>query len=136
MEVLLQNNLDLPKIREEDGCFRSAFKREKCLKKISSGLKEFKKYLVAVERTFATEGELSVSLQRKTEYLAVMVKLQMKNPSSVPVTDEEAFTNYFLPKNPWLKKVVTRLILRDFTLFIEKTIRAIRFLSTRRNLDI
>ncbi|XP_030060591.1 interleukin-6 [Microcaecilia unicolor] len=137
MEVFVQNSLDLPKIRAEDGCFRSGFKQEKCLKKISSGLAEFQIYLLVVENTFSTEGKLAESLRHKTRHLADVVKL-MINPSAVPVTqtDKLELMKGLLSNDPWLQKVSTRLILRDFTLFIEKTIRAIRFLITKRNLEV
>ncbi|XP_029442922.1 interleukin-6 [Rhinatrema bivittatum] len=135
MEVLLQNNLDLPKITAENGCFKSGFKRDKCLQKISSGLVEFQPYLLVVENTFTTEGKLVQSLCHKTKHLAAIVKLMMKNPNAVPIADKQ---QTLLPKlqtdDTWMQRVSTRLILRDFTLFIEKTIRAIRFLSTKGSL--
>uniref|UniRef100_A0A8C4YIH1 Interleukin-6 n=1 Tax=Gopherus evgoodei TaxID=1825980 RepID=A0A8C4YIH1_9SAUR len=121
MEMLAQNNLNLPKITEEDGCLLSGFNEEKCLRGISSGLFAFQTYLEYVRETFISE------------------KQKMKNPDAVIVPDPATQSTLFekLKSNKkWIEKISTHLILRDFTSFMEKTVRAVRYLKNTRNLSV
>uniref|UniRef100_A0A8C0QRP0 Interleukin-6 n=1 Tax=Chelonoidis abingdonii TaxID=106734 RepID=A0A8C0QRP0_CHEAB len=139
MEMLAQNNLNLPKITEEDGCLLSGFNEEKCLRGISSGLFTFQTYLEYVRETFISEKQKVESIYYGTKHLANTVRQMMKNPDAVIVPDPATQSTLFekLKSNKkWIEKISTHLILRDFTSFMEKTVRAVRYLKNTRNLSV
>uniref|UniRef100_A0A8C4YH31 Interleukin-6 n=1 Tax=Gopherus evgoodei TaxID=1825980 RepID=A0A8C4YH31_9SAUR len=139
MEMLAQNNLNLPKITEEDGCLLSGFNEEKCLRGISSGLFAFQTYLEYVRETFISEKQKVESICYGTKHLANTMRQMMKNPDAVIVPDPATQSTLFekLKSNKkWIEKISTHLILRDFTSFMEKTVRAVRYLKNTRNLSV
>ncbi|XP_067417764.1 interleukin-6 [Emydura macquarii macquarii] len=139
MEMLAQNNLHLPKITEEDGCLLSGFNEEKCLRRISSGLFTFQTYLEYVHETFISEKQKVQSICYGTKHLANTVRQMMKNPDAVitpdPPTQNTLFAKLKTDKK-WIEKITIHLILRDFTSFMEKTVRAVRYLKNTRNLSV
>ncbi|XP_053873608.1 interleukin-6 [Malaclemys terrapin pileata] len=139
MEMLAQNNLNLPKITEEDGCLLSGFNEEKCLSGISSGLFTFQTYLEYVQETFISEKQKVESICYGTKHLANTVRQMVKNPDAVIMPDPATQSTLFakLKSNKkWIEKISTHLILRDFTSFMEKTVRAVRYLKNSRNLSV
>eukprot|EP00079_Xenopus_tropicalis_P036575 XP_017950346.1 PREDICTED: interleukin-6 [Xenopus tropicalis] len=74
LEMLAENNLQLPKISTEDRCFSLGFQKDKCLNKIHRDLSIFKIYLVHVKETFISEKNTVESLQYKTQILAGAIK--------------------------------------------------------------
>ncbi|NWI13957.1 IL6 protein, partial [Crypturellus soui] len=157
MEMLVQNNLNLPKVTEEDGCFLSGFnearartppprdgpalppKRDKCLRKLSSGLFAFHTYLEYVQETFASERQQVESLCYSTKHLASTLRHMVIDPDEVVVLDS-ASKKSLLAKlksdKTWIEKITTHLILRDFTSFMEKTVRAVRYLKNTRSVSV
>ncbi|XP_069504436.1 interleukin-6 [Ambystoma mexicanum] len=135
MESLLENNLNLPKINREDGCFKQGFRKEKCLRKITNSLLGFETYLSYVEETMGIESKKVESIKYKTKHLTELLLALMRKPNAegvtpgTPGTPENRQTRP-QAKDTWTQKVTARLILRDFILFIQKTVRAVRFLST------
>uniref|UniRef100_A0A8D2KBS1 Interleukin-6 n=1 Tax=Urocitellus parryii TaxID=9999 RepID=A0A8D2KBS1_UROPR len=47
-----ENNLNLPKMTEKDGCFQTGYNRDNCLVRITSGLLEFQVYLRYIRNKF------------------------------------------------------------------------------------
>uniref|UniRef100_K7FSQ0 Interleukin-6 n=1 Tax=Pelodiscus sinensis TaxID=13735 RepID=K7FSQ0_PELSI len=139
MEMLAQNDLNLPKITEEDGCLLSGFNEEKCLSGISSGLFTFQTYLEYVQETLITEKQKVESICYGTKHLANTVRQMVKNPGAVimpdPATQNTLFAKLKSNKK-WIEKITTHLILRDFTSFMEKTVRAVRYLKNTRSLSV
>ncbi|XP_054017370.1 interleukin-6 [Dryobates pubescens] len=131
MEMLLRNDLNLPKVTEEDGCLLTGFDEDKCLRKISSGLYTFQTYLEYIKETFASEKQNVESLCYSTEHLAHTIRQMVTNPDEVMIPDpatRESLRAKLRTSKSWIEKITTHLILRDFTSFMEKTVRAVRYL--------
>ncbi|OPJ81924.1 interleukin-6 [Patagioenas fasciata monilis] len=139
MEMLVQNHLNLPKVTEEDGCLFAGFDEDKCLRKISSGLYTFQTYLEYVKETFISEKQSVDLLCYSTEHLARTIRQMVINPDEViipdPATQESLRAKLKSNKN-WIEKITTHLILRDFTSFMEKTVRAVRYLKNTRSFSV
>ncbi|KAM8810883.1 interleukin-6 [Eudromia elegans] len=139
MEMLVQNNLNLPRVTEEDGCLLAGFNEDKCLRKLSSGLFAFHTYLEYVRETFASERQQVESLCYSTKHLASTLRQMVVDPDEVVVLDS-ASKKSLLAKlksdKTWIEKITTHLILRDFTSFMEKTVRAVRYLKNTRSVSV
>ncbi|NXF48407.1 IL6 protein, partial [Oceanites oceanicus] len=140
MEMLVQNNLNLPKVTEEDGDLLTFLSfQDKCLRKISSGLYSFQTYLEYVRETFTSEKQNVESLCYTTEHLARTIKQMVINPEEVIIPDsatQESLRAKLKSDKTWIEKITTHLILRDFTSFMEKTVRAVRYLKNTRSFSV
>uniref|UniRef100_A0A663MJT5 Interleukin-6 n=2 Tax=Athene cunicularia TaxID=194338 RepID=A0A663MJT5_ATHCN len=139
MEMLVQNNLNLPKVTEEDGCMLAGFDEDKCLKKISSGLYTFQTYLEYIQETFTSEKQNVESLCYSTEHLAHTIRQMVINPDEVTIPDsatQQSLRTKLKSDKTWIEKITTHLILRDFTSFMEKTVRAVRYLKNTRSFSV
>ncbi|XP_072710251.1 interleukin-6 isoform X1 [Ciconia boyciana] len=139
IEMLVQNNLNLPKVTEEDGCLLAGFDEDKCLKKISSGLYTFQTYLGYIQETFSSEKQNIESLYYSTEHLARTIRQMVINPDEVIIPDsatQESLRAKLKSDKTWIEKITTHLILRDFTSFMEKTVRAVRYLKNTRSFSV
>nr|AEB26769.1 interleukin-6 [Anser anser] len=139
MEMLVQNNLNLPKVTEEDGCLLAGFDEEKCLKKLFSGLFTFQTYLEYVQETFTSEKQKVESLCYSTKHLATTIRQMVINPDEVVIPDsatQKSLLTKLKSDKTWIEKITTHLILRDFTSFMEKTVRAVRYLKNTRSFSV
>ncbi|KAE8596452.1 hypothetical protein XENTR_v10016113 [Xenopus tropicalis] len=132
LEMLAENNLQLPKISTEDRCFSLGFQKDKCLNKIHRDLSIFKIYLVHVKETFISEKNTVESLQYKTQILAGAIKKMMKRTETE--SDDKGTNIQVLQalksENLWRQRVTNRLILQAFIECIQKTARAVRYIGT------
>ncbi|NXS08608.1 IL6 protein, partial [Neodrepanis coruscans] len=137
MEMLLQNNLNLPKVTEADGDFLPFLSfQDKCLRKISSGLYTFQTYLKYVQETFISENQNVELISHSTEHLARTIRQMVINPEEVIIPDaatQESLRTKLRSSKTWIEKITTHLILRHFTSFMEKTVRAVRYLKNTRS---
>ncbi|NXQ38444.1 IL6 protein, partial [Catharus fuscescens] len=140
MEMLLRNNLNLPKVTEEDGDFLTFLSfQDKCLRKISSGLYTFQTYLKYIQETFTSEKQNVQSLCHSTELLAGTIRQMVINPEEVIIPDaatQESLHTKLKSIKAWTEKITIHLILRDFTSFMEKTVRAVRYLKNTRSFSV
>ncbi|NXS18840.1 IL6 protein, partial [Mystacornis crossleyi] len=140
MEMLLRNNLNLPKVTEEDGDFLTFLSfQDKCLRKISSGLYAFQTYLKYVQETFTSESQNVESLSYSTEYLARTIRQMVLNPEEVIIPDaaaRESLHTELKSTKDWAEKITIHRILRDFTSFMEKTVRAVRYVKNTRSFSV
>ncbi|NXR85885.1 IL6 protein, partial [Hypocryptadius cinnamomeus] len=140
MEMLLHNNLNLPKVTEEDGfCLLKRTGEDKCLRKISSGLYTFQTYLKYIQETFISENQNVESLSYSTEHLARTIRQMVINPEEVIIPDaatQESLRTKLKSTKAWTEKITIHLILRDFTSFMEKTVRAVRYLKNTRSFSV
>ncbi|NWR97105.1 IL6 protein, partial [Motacilla alba] len=140
MEMLLHNNLNLPKVTEEDGfCRLKRTVEDKCLRKISSGLYTFHTYLKYIQETFISENQNVESLSSSTEHLARTIRQMVINPEEVIIPDaatQESLHTQLKSTTDWTEKITIHLILRDFTSFMEKTVRAVRYLKNTRSFSV
>ncbi|KAM3821030.1 interleukin-6 [Vipera latastei] len=127
LEIMAQNNLNLPKIIKEDGCYQPGFQKENCLRKLSGGLYAFRIFLEYIEET----TQRSVSLSTGTQHLAETLKSMMNNPESVSIPSpdtQKTLAAQLREQRAWNMIVIKHFILQDFTLFMETTSRVIRLL--------
>ncbi|NXK65010.1 IL6 protein, partial [Sylvietta virens] len=140
MEMLLHNNLNLPKVTEEDGDFLTFLSfQDKCLRKISSGLYTFQTYLKYIQETFISENQNVESLSFTTEHLARTLRQMVISPEEVIIPDaatQESLHTKLRSTKAWTEKITIHLILRDFTSFMEKTVRAVRYLKNTRSFSV
>ncbi|NXO88878.1 IL6 protein, partial [Certhia brachydactyla] len=140
MEMLLHNNLNLPKVTEEDSDFLTFLSfQDKCLRKISSGLYTFQTYLKYLQETFISENQNVESLSYSTEHLAHTIRQMVINPEEVVIPDaatQESLHTKLKSTKAWTEKITIHLILRDFTSFMEKTVRAVRYLKNTRSFSV
>ncbi|XP_065522380.1 interleukin-6 [Lathamus discolor] len=139
MEMLIHNNLNLPKVTEEDGCLLTGFSEDKCLRRISSGLYTFQTYLQFIQETFTSEKQNIESLCYTTEHLAHTIKQMVINPDEIIIPDsatQASLRAKLKSGKTWIEKITTHLILRDFTSFMEKTVRAVRYLKNTRSFSV
>ncbi|NXR23147.1 IL6 protein, partial [Cinclus mexicanus] len=140
MEMLLRNNLNLPKVTEKDGDFLLFLSfQDKCLRKISSGLYAFQTYLRYIQETFISENQNVESLSYSTEHLARTIRKMVINPEEVIIPDaatQESLHRKLKSTKAWTEKITIHLILRDFTSFMEKTVRAVRYLKNTRSFSV
>ncbi|NXQ64407.1 IL6 protein, partial [Anthoscopus minutus] len=140
MEMVLHNNLNLPKVTEEDGfCLLKRTVEDKCLKKISSGLYTFQTYLKYIQETFISENQNVESLSYSTEHLARTIRHMVINPEEVIIPDaatQESLHTKLKSTKAWTEKITIHLIVRDFTSFMEKTVRAVRYLKNTRSFSV
>ncbi|NXQ83948.1 IL6 protein, partial [Nyctibius grandis] len=140
MEMLVQNNLNLPKVTEEDGDLPTFLSfQDKCLRKIASGLYTFQTYLEYVQETFTSDKQNVESLCYSTEHLARTIKQMVINPDEVIIPDsatQASLRAKLKSGKTWIEKITIQLILRDFTSFMEKTVRAVRYLKNTRSFSV
>ncbi|KAF5927762.1 hypothetical protein HPG69_000668 [Diceros bicornis minor] len=131
-EILAENNLNLPKMAEKDGCFQSGFNQETCLKKITTGLSEFQIYLKYLQNQFKSENENAKTIQISTNALVKMLKQKIKNPDEVTSPDPTENTSLLeklQSQNEWLKNTTIHLILRSLEDFLQFSLRAVRIMQ-------
>ncbi|NXE13032.1 IL6 protein, partial [Lophotis ruficrista] len=137
MEMLVQNNLNLPKLTEADGDHLTFLSfQDKCLTRISSGLYKFQTYLEYIQETFTSEKQNVESLFYGTRHLAHTLRQMVINPDAVIIPDlatQESILTKLRSSKTWIEKITIHLILRDYTSFMEKTVRAIRYLKNTRS---
>ncbi|NXO28782.1 IL6 protein, partial [Cisticola juncidis] len=140
MEMLLHNNLNLPRVTEEDGDFLIFLSfQDQCLRKISSGLYTFQTYLKYIQETFISENQNVELLYFSTEHLARTLRQMVINPEEVIIPDaatQESLHTKLKSSEDWTKKITIHLILRGFTSFMEKTVRAVRYLKNTRSFSV
>ncbi|KFP15842.1 Interleukin-6, partial [Egretta garzetta] len=113
--------------------------QDKCLRKISSGLYTFQTYLEYVQETFTSEKQSIKSLCYSTEHLARTIRQMVINPNEVIIPDsatQESLRAKLKSDKTWIEKITIHLILRDFTSFMEKTVRAVRYLKNTRSFSV
>ncbi|KAM8770476.1 interleukin-6 [Rhynchonycteris naso] len=127
-EALTENNLNLPKLEQKDGCFHTGFNQETCLIRLTSGLLEYQVYLKYLEDTYKEDAK---TLQAGTRALLEYLKQRMHNP--VKISSPDPTTNAILlekmkMQNGWKKTTTMRLILQSLKLFMEFAQRAHRII--------
>nr|XP_034986197.1 interleukin-6 [Zootoca vivipara] len=127
MELAL-NNLNLPKITQEDKCFDTGFEKETCLGRLSSGLYAFGTFFEYLEEASVETAE---TFRPSTEHLANTLRSMMNNPETVTLPDPAAqkiLAAKLREHRGWAVTIIKHFILQDFTLFMQKTTRALRIL--------
>ncbi|KAL6065465.1 hypothetical protein STEG23_011578 [Scotinomys teguina] len=79
-DALSENNLELPVIQRNDGCFQTGYNREICLLKITSGLLDYQIYLEFVKNNVQdTKKDKARVLQSTTKTLNQIFKQEVNH---------------------------------------------------------
>ncbi|XP_038652362.1 interleukin-6-like [Scyliorhinus canicula] len=129
---LLAHDFALPQIRAQDRCLRNVFHKETCLKAIASGLQKYKPLLLLVETYIMTSNNQVTWMRSTTQRLAELVMNQINaefGSIDLGESDMEVSASEPVSSTDWDRQVKVHVVLRDFTKFIEKAARAIRFMA-------
>ncbi|XP_038652361.1 interleukin-6-like [Scyliorhinus canicula] len=129
MSSLQMYNMQLPQLGKRDRCFSRAFQKKKCLAKVVKSLDEYKKHLLSVKQWIQDEKQQAELLLVSMKNLADLLILQNKIQESITNQHKEAFIPGNPPKSVWDKQLKIHVILRNLALFMESTVRAIRFMN-------
>ncbi|XP_078056636.1 interleukin-6-like [Mustelus asterias] len=125
-------NMELPQIRKKDKCFETNFQKKKCLSRIVKGFQEYKKYLSFVRQWIEGDKLQLDAMLSSTNIFVDLLPLESKIRERIAQQDksnEQAFNPDHSSENTWDKQLAIHVILRNFSLFMESTIRAIRFMN-------
>ncbi|XP_043546964.1 interleukin-6 [Chiloscyllium plagiosum] len=126
-------NMELSQIRKRDKCFESSFQKKKCLIRIVKGFQDYKKYLQFVRQRIVGDNLQVDAMLSSTKILVDLLPLESKIRERIAQQDnsnEKTFNLDESTKTDWDKQVTVHVILRNFALFMESTIRAIRFMQS------
>ncbi|XP_036036247.1 interleukin-6 isoform X1 [Onychomys torridus] len=132
-DALSENNLELPVIQINDGCFQTRYNREMCLLKIISGLLDYQIYLEFVKNNVQeNKKDKARVLQSTTRTLNQIFKQQVKQDPGkdrIPSPTSKALLLEKLEsQKEWSKTKTIQLILKALEDFLKDTLR-----STRQN---
>ncbi|GCB72727.1 hypothetical protein scyTo_0006446 [Scyliorhinus torazame] len=104
-------------------------RQKKCLAKVVKGLDEYKKHLLSVKQWIQDEKQQAELLLVSMKNLSDLLILQNKIQESITNQHKAAFIPDNPPKSVWDKQLKIHVILRNLALFMESTVRAIRFMN-------
>nr|Q9XT80.1 RecName: Full=Interleukin-6; Short=IL-6; Flags: Precursor [Delphinapterus leucas]AAD42929.1 interleukin 6 precursor [Delphinapterus leucas] len=129
-EALAENNLNLPKMAEKDGCFQSGFNQETCLMRITTGLLEYQIYLDYLQNEYEGDKGSIEAVQISIKALAQILRQKVKNPDEVttpdPTTNASLMNNLQSQNDDWMRNTKIILILRSLENFLQFSLRAVR----------
>ncbi|XP_059788833.1 interleukin-6 [Balaenoptera ricei] len=129
-EALAENNLNLPKMAEKDGCFQSGFNQETCLMRVTTGLLEYQIYLDYLQNEYEGDKGSIEAVQISIKALVQILRQKVKNPDEVttpdPTTNASLLNNLQSQNDDWMKNTKIILILRSLENFLQFSLRAIR----------
>ncbi|XP_061053682.1 interleukin-6 [Eubalaena glacialis] len=129
-EALAENNLNLPKMAEKDGCFQSGFNQETCLMRVTTGLLEYQIYLDYLQNEYEGDKGSIEAVQISIKALVQILRQKVKNPDEVttpdPTTNASLMNNLQSQNDDWMKNTKIILILRSLENFLQFSLRAIR----------
>ncbi|CAN2389815.1 hypothetical protein PRIEUP_LOCUS6743, partial [Pristimantis euphronides] len=129
-EHLWKVDLKLPEIKDaKSGCLSTNFDKKTCLPKIYRDLHSFQPYLEFLKESMPSNKNIIESLQIKSISLANHVK-QLEHNSSIDKVDTTPGTTVvdLKPKDTWSKNRTNYIILQSFKEYMEKTVRALRYI--------
>ncbi|XP_004702898.2 interleukin-6 [Echinops telfairi] len=130
-EALAENNLNLPKMREEDRCFQDGFNKETCLRRIIAGLSQFHIYMKFVGNTLEEENRKLSGVLKSIKALIQLLEENVKHPNEIATLDSTTNATV-LPtwqlNTEWLKNTMINLILQSLEKFIQFSVRAVRLM--------
>ncbi|XP_045155398.1 interleukin-6-like [Echinops telfairi] len=124
--ALAENNLNLPKMREEDRCFQDGFNKETCLRRIITGLSQFHSYMKFVGNTLEEENRKLSGVLKSIKALIQLLKENHPNEIATPDPTTSATELPTWQVNiKWLKNTTINLSLQSLEKFIQFIVRAV-----------
>ncbi|XP_052576336.1 interleukin-6 [Peromyscus californicus insignis] len=131
-DALSENNLELPVIQRNDGCFQTGYNREICLLKITSGLLDYQIYLEFVKNNVQdNKKDKARVLQSTTKTLNQIFKQEVKDPGKIVIpspSSKALLMEKLESQKEWSRTKTIQLILKALEEFLKDTMR-----STRQN---
>ncbi|KAM9697685.1 interleukin-6 [Dama dama] len=124
-ETLAENNLNLPKMEEKDGCFQSGFNQETCLIRSTVGLLEYQTYLDYLQNEYEGDQENVKDLRSSIRTLLQIMRQKSIDLVTTPTTNPDLLEK-MQSSNEWVKNAKIILILRSLENFLQFSLRAIR----------
>ncbi|XP_032902107.1 interleukin-6-like [Amblyraja radiata] len=124
--------MDLPQIRKRDKCFQGNFQKKKCLSKIIKRFQEYKKYLLFVRQWIKHDSRQVDAMLSSTKILVDLLPLESHIRERIAQQDKSngaAFIQEQSSKRDWDKQVAIHVILKNFVLYMESTVRVVRFIK-------
>uniref|UniRef100_A0A8C5UTC3 Interleukin-6 n=2 Tax=Microcebus murinus TaxID=30608 RepID=A0A8C5UTC3_MICMU len=128
-EALTENNLKLPQITEQDGCFQSGFSEDSCLETITSGLAAYHVYIEYIEDKFEGDLNSARALDMGVKYLIDILKEKIKNAEAVTTPSPTANAKLIEDlesQDEWVQHTAINIILRSLKEYLQFSLRAIR----------
>lgn len=129
-DALAENNLKLPEIQRNDGCYQTGYNQEICLLKISSGLLEYHSYLEYMKNNLKdNKKDKARVLQRDTETLIHIFNQEVKDLHKIvlptPISNA-LLTDKLESQKEWLRTKTIQFILKSLEEFLKVTLRSTR----------
>ncbi|XP_055468933.1 interleukin-6 [Psammomys obesus] len=125
--ALSENNLKLPEIQRDDGCFHTGYNRDVCLLKITSGLLEYQTYLEYVKNNLQdNKKDKARAIQSNTKTLVHIFKQEVKDSGKIVFPDPTSkalLLEKLESQTEWLRTKTTQLILTALEEFLKVTKR-------------
>ncbi|XP_066570700.1 interleukin-6 [Amia ocellicauda] len=131
LQTFGSNHLTMPRIKQEHGCFKTGFNKERCLHTVATGLQEYSIYMEYVDEVYPLKSEVQ-HVKYRTRTLTDVVMKSMKNPLSVEELDserKELLLGVLPTESKWERNTAVHFILKEFHHFVQDTFRAIRHMK-------
>ncbi|XP_032894266.1 interleukin-6-like [Amblyraja radiata] len=128
---LLTYDFNLPQIRAQDRCTMISFHKETCLRAIATGLQKYHPFLVSAETSIVSSNDQMIWVRSSSWRLSELLMHQLNvefGISGVGQSELEDSVSDLVSKTDWNRQVNVHVTLRDFTRFMEKSSRALRFM--------
>ncbi|XP_078284843.1 interleukin-6-like [Rhinoraja longicauda] len=129
---LLTYDFNLPQIRTQDRCTKTSFHKETCLRAIATGLQKYDPFLLSAETSIVSSNDQMRWVRSSSRSLSELLTHQLNvefGISDVGESELEVSAPDLVSKTDWNRQVNVHVTLRDFTRFMEKSSRALRFMS-------
>ncbi|XP_031235771.1 interleukin-6 [Mastomys coucha] len=129
-DALSENNLKLPEIRRNDGCFQTGYNQEICLLKITSGLLKYQIYLEYMKNNLQdNKKDKARVIQSNTEALIHIFKQEVTDSYKIVLpspTSSALLMEKLESQKEWLRTKTIQLILKSLEEFLKVTLRSTR----------
>ncbi|KAM5271795.1 interleukin-6-like [Ctenodactylus gundi] len=127
--IAMTDNLNLPQLKEQDGCFWTGYNWDNCLLRLTSGFQEFQVYLEHMQNKFPTPeanrtfGQMYSTIKILIHILKAEVNETGKTAPS-PTPNAAVTAELQQPENEWRKLFVMERILYNLKDFLQYGVRA------------
>ncbi|EHB06510.1 Interleukin-6 [Heterocephalus glaber] len=140
-EKAMLNNLNLPKIKIEDGCFYGGYNWETCHLKIITGLLKFQIYLQYMQNKLQSdsENEKAEKIYTSVKSLSLFMKAKVSNTEQTVFpspTANATLLEELESQNETQKLLIVQIVLCSLEEFLQNSLRPIRKAGSDLDLDI
>ncbi|XP_013007853.1 interleukin-6 [Cavia porcellus] len=131
VEKAILNNLDLPKLKLEDGCFFNGYNWETCQLKITPGLFKFQTYLQSMQNKLQNESEnkKAANIYAGIKSLSLFMKSKINNTEQMEFlspTPDATLLEKLETQSQTQMLLIAEIVLQRLEEFLQDSLRAIR----------